>query len=88
MGSGAQGTSLLAMVPAGATGAYTHWRLGNVVFRVLPLLIPGILLGTYLGGTLANRLPEGTLRIVFALLLIWTGIRNLRAKAKPAASSD
>ncbi|MCU0578557.1 MAG: sulfite exporter TauE/SafE family protein [Desulfobacterota bacterium] len=83
----AQGTSLLAMVPAGAAGAYTHWRLGNVVFRVVPLLIPGILLGTYLGGTLANRLPDGTLRIVFALLLVWTGVRNLRARAKQAASS-
>ena len=27
----AQGTSLLAMLPGSAVGAYTHYRLGNVV---------------------------------------------------------
>ena len=43
----AQGSSLLAMVPAGAVGAYTHWRLGNVVTKVLPGLICGIIIGTY-----------------------------------------
>ena len=47
----AQGSSLLAMVPSGSVGAYTHWRLGNVVPRVLIGLIPGILIGTCCGGT-------------------------------------
>jgi len=79
----AQGSSLLAMVPAGGVGAYTHYRLGNVVTRLLAGLVPGILLGTFLGGTLAHRLPEGALRIVFAAVLIWTGLRYLRTK-RPA----
>lgn len=77
----AQGSSLLAMVPAGGAGAYTHWRLGNVEAKLLPGLIPGILLGTYLGGTLAHRLPEGALRVVFAAVLIWTGVRYVRTQA-------
>ncbi|MBI5847246.1 MAG: sulfite exporter TauE/SafE family protein [Nitrospirae bacterium] len=76
-----QGTSLLAMVPAGAAGAYTHGKLGNVQGSLLAGLIPGILLGTYLGGTLAHGLPEAALRIIFAAVLIWTGVRYLRAKA-------
>ena len=50
----AQGSSLLAMVPAGAVGAYTHWRLGNVVTRVLPGLILGIIIGTFGGGSVAH----------------------------------
>ena len=78
-----QGTSLLAMVPAGAAGAYTHRRLGNVEGSLLAGLIPGILVGTYVGGTLAHYLPESALRIVFAAVLIWTGGRYLRAKAAP-----
>jgi hypothetical protein len=74
----AQGSSLLAMIPAGGVGAHAHWRLGNVKTDLLPGLIPGILLGTYLGGNLAHVLSEGTLRIVFALVLIWTGVRYLK----------
>ncbi len=73
----AQGSSLLAMVPAGAVGAYTHWKLGNVRTTILTGLIAGILVGTYLGGTLALFLSETSLRIVFAVVLIWTGLRFL-----------
>jgi len=76
----AQGSSLLAMVPAGAVGAHTHWKLGNVRTDLLPGLIPGILLGTWLGGTFAHVLSEGTLRFVFAGVLIWTGARYLGTK--------
>jgi hypothetical protein len=81
----AQGSSLLAMVPAGGVGAYTHWKLGNVVTKLLAGLIPGILIGTWLGGTLAHRLPESALRVIFAAVLIWTGLRYLRTKG-PAQS--
>ncbi len=77
-----QGTSLLAMAPAGGAGAYTHWRLGNVEGSLLAGLIPGILAGTYLGGTLALNLSEAALRPVFAAVLIWTGLRYLKAKAQ------
>lgn len=76
----AQGSSLLAMVPAGASGAYTHWRLGNVVRGMLPGLIPGILVGTFVGSSLALRTPETALRLIFAAVLVWTGTKYLRAK--------
>jgi uncharacterized membrane protein YfcA len=56
-----QGSSLLAMVPAGSVGAYTNWKLKNVRTNLLAGLIPGILIGTYLGGTTAQFLPEGAL---------------------------
>ncbi len=76
----AQGSSLLAMVPAGAVGAYAHWKLGNVRTNLLAGLIPGILIGTYLGGTFAHVLSEAALRIIFAAALIWTGARYLRTR--------
>lgn len=76
----AQGTSLMVMVPAGATGALTHLRLGNVVKPILAGLIPGILLGTYLGGSFAHLLPENALRVVFAAATIWMGVRYARTK--------
>ncbi len=83
----AQGVSLMAMVPVGMVGAYTHWRLGNVNSGILPGLIPGILLGTYLGGSLAYILPEGTLRVIFAAVLIWTGARYLKTP-KPSPGKE
>jgi uncharacterized protein len=76
----AQGSSLLAMVPAGAVGAYTHWKLGNVRTNILSWLIPGILIGTYAGGNFAHVLSEAILRVIFAAVLIWTGIRYLLTK--------
>jgi uncharacterized membrane protein YfcA len=82
----AQGSSLLAMVPAGASGAHQHWRLGNVVHRLLPALVPGILVGTWLGSTLALRLDETSLRSVFVVVAGYAAVRSLRApkpKAKP-----
>lgn len=77
----AQGSSLLAMVPAGGVGSYAHWRLGNVETDLIKGLIPGIIVGTYLGASLAHLLPEGVLRIVFAAVLIWTGVRYLKTRA-------
>lgn len=74
----AQGSSLLAMVPAGAVGAYTHWRLGNVVTAVVPGLIVGIIIGTLGGGILAQWLSEAVLRVIFAAVLTWQGLRDIR----------
>jgi uncharacterized protein len=77
----AQGISLLAMIPAGGVGAFTHWRLGNVMSNLLIGLIPGIFFGTYAGGTLAHLLPDNILRVIFAIVLIWTGIRYVKTSA-------
>jgi uncharacterized membrane protein YfcA len=74
----AQGTSLLCMVPAGAMGSYTHWRLKNVAVDLLPGLIIGIILGTTIGSNVALVLKESVLRILFALIVCWTGMRFLR----------
>lgn len=77
----AQGCSLLAMVPTAATGSCTHWKLGNVVHSLLPGLIAGVLLGTFIGGSIALMLPETSLRIIFAAVLVWTGIQYIRTPA-------
>ncbi|MFO7587028.1 MAG: sulfite exporter TauE/SafE family protein [Gemmatimonadota bacterium] len=79
----AQGTSLAAMVPAGAMGAVVHARLGHVDRRVAIPLMAGIALGSWLGGSGALALPAGALRIAFSLLLVWLGLRYLRTPGDP-----
>jgi len=83
----AQGSALLAMVPAAAVGGYTHWRLGNVVTAIVPGLIVGIIVGTFGGGLLAQSLSEATLRIIFATVLIWLGLRDIRKSMQLRAKS-
>ena len=77
----AQGTSLLVMVPAGAIGAFTHWKLGNVEAGILYGLIPGILIGTYLGGNFAHAISDDGLRLIFAAIMIILGFRYVKASA-------
>ncbi len=84
----AQGSSLLAIAPAGAVGAYTHRRLGNVVSRVLPGLISGIVLGTFLGSILAHFLAEAHLRLIFGVVVIWQGIQDIRAAARKRSRAE
>ena len=81
----AQGISLLAMIPASAIGAFTHNRNGNVHTKILPGLVVGILPGTFLGGSLAHILPEVALRIIFAIVVVYTAIKNIRAKKPETA---
>jgi len=84
----AQGTSLLVMVPAGSTGAYAHWKLGNVRTGILPGIIAGVVVGTWLGGTFAHVLSDTVLRAIFAILLTWTGIRYLRTRKTQGATQE
>ena len=75
----AQGTSLAAMVPPAVVGSWTHRRLGNMRKDVLLVLIAGVLAGTCLGGAMAHLVPERELRILFSLIILWIGIRDVRA---------
>ena len=80
----AQGTALLVMVPAGLVGAWTHWKLGNVSSGLLYGMIPGILAGTFMGGSLAQFIPEDPLRWMFVFVAVYMGVRYV-ATVKPDA---
>ncbi len=88
----AQGCTLLALVPAGTVGAFTHWRHGNVIVSILPGLIGGIVLGAFGGGMFANLLPESQLKVLFAVVLFVLGVEMIRhsrqADGEPCALED
>jgi uncharacterized membrane protein YfcA len=77
----AQGTSLLVMIPAGGVGAFTHWKLGNVVTGILFGLVPGIISGAYLGGYIVHFIPDTPLRLAFIAAIIFMGFRYVRSSA-------
>lgn len=75
----AQGTSLLAMIPASISGASTHYKLGNVKLDIAWGLAIGSLVGAYFGAAAANQLPDFYLKIAFAVVGVWMGIKYIRA---------
>jgi uncharacterized membrane protein YfcA len=83
----AEATSLLAILPVAAVGAWQQGRYGNLRLR------EGLLLGTlaaggsFAGVALANVLPERALELSFAALALLVAAqmtrRALRAPAEP-----
>ncbi len=78
----AQATSLLAILPTVAAGAWNQRRYGNL--RVRTALIVGLasVVGVEVGARIATALPEDTLRRLFAVLLfavaaqlVWRTVR-------------
>jgi len=70
----AQGSSLMAMIPTAVFGARAHWRLGNVATDLAAGLLPGIIVGSYLGGKLAGLAPDSALRFLLAAVLAYVGV--------------
>ena len=66
----AEATSLLALLPTVAAGAWSQSRYGNIRWR--PALVLGLtsIAGVAGGGFLAESLPQHALRRLFAILLL------------------
>jgi uncharacterized membrane protein YfcA len=83
----AEATSLLAIVPMAAIGAWRQNGFGNV--RVRDGLWIGALspLGVVAGVVLANALSERALEVLFALLLLVVAAQLVRRALKPEGRS-
>ncbi|UCC67359.1 MAG: sulfite exporter TauE/SafE family protein [Armatimonadota bacterium] len=66
----AQGTSLAVMIPTALVGAGRYWGGGNVKLGVALAVCLGSIPAAYLGGTVAQGLPQTTLRAMFALFMV------------------
>src|SRR5918996_2149272 len=71
----AQATSLVAILPTVAAGAWNQRRYGNLRVRAAGVLGLASILGVLAGGSIAIALPESALRRLFALLLLIVAAR-------------
>jgi uncharacterized protein len=71
----AQATSLLAVLPTVAAGAWNQRRYGNLRVRSAAVLGLASILGVLAGASIAIALPESALRKLFALLLLVVAAR-------------
>ena len=80
----AEATSLLAILPTVAVGAWRQYGYGNV--RPRPALVLGItsIVGAFAGVQIATALPEDTLRKLFAVLLLGVAAQLAWRARRPA----
>ena len=83
----AQATSLLAILPTVAAGAWNQRRYGHLRARTAAVVGVASIVGVEIGARVATSLPETGLRRLFAVLLfavalqlVWRTRRNLRPR--------
>ena len=74
----AQGTSLLAIIPTSASGAYGHFRRGILDLKLAAILGAAGAVGAVVGALLALQLEHRRLRQVFAVYLLLVAFQTLR----------
>ena len=74
------GTSLLVILPTVASGAWRHHKKGAVWWRAAFIMGPCGAVAAFGGATLAAHLPGETLKIVFGVVVLASGIRMLISK--------
>jgi uncharacterized membrane protein YfcA len=82
----AEATSLLAIIPVALVGATRQQRYGN--FRMRDAIVLGVLAipGAIGGVAIVNAIPERTVEVLFALLMLYVAAQMVRrALAEPEA---
>ncbi|NLI82414.1 MAG: sulfite exporter TauE/SafE family protein [Deltaproteobacteria bacterium] len=81
----ALGTSMASIVFTAVSSFWAHHRRGAVQWDVVRSIVPGILLGTFLGSCVASRLSTGFLKVFFVVFLYYVALQLfLNKKPKPS----
>ena len=83
----ALGTSLASIIFTSISSFMAHHRRGAVDWIIVRRIIPGILIGTFLGTIVASRLSTGFLKVFFCIFLYSVATQMILNK-KPGATRD
>lgn len=73
----AVGTSLIIIIPTAIIGAFRHKTLGNINWPIAFMLVPGAIIGGWLGASLTQGISSDNLKRLFGGFLILVGCRLL-----------
>ncbi len=73
-------TSLATVVVTSLVSSFSHHRLDQVNWSLVRLLSPGILLGAFIAGWLADKLSSEWLVVLFSMVALAMGLRLLLSK--------
>lgn len=82
----AVGTSLACIVVTAITASWTHWQKKAIEVPLLLPLVPGVVVGAWLGGMVAASLDGVELQFAFAVFLIFVGFTMLRKVVQDQAA--
>lgn len=81
----ALGTSMASIIFTSVSSFWAHHQRGAVQWDVVRRIVPGILVGTFLGSCLAARMSTGFLKGFFVVFLYYVGAQMLlNRKPKPS----
>ncbi len=78
------GTAFAAQLLPHATGAYTHWQLGNLRLDLVPWLVAGTAVGSALASRVVVDVDQDALRLLFGAYAFTLGVTSLRAASRLA----
>jgi uncharacterized membrane protein YfcA len=89
----AASTSLATMIPTTATGAFSHWRAGNLRLRLGLYMLGGGIIGAILGSLCSSLLPQGIYTKISGGFLILISFQMLipllrKKKKQPVAETE
>ena len=83
----ALGTSMASIIFTSVSSFFAHHKRGAVQWLVVRRIVPGILMGTFLGTCIAARLSNNFLKIFFVIFLYYVAVQMLIDK-KPKPSRE
>jgi len=86
----AQGTSLgILLLPVGILGVIQYYKQGFIDWKVVLVISAAFLIGSYFGSKIALRLPQESVKKLFAVFMILIAIKLLFFdKKKPMANQS
>ncbi|MEF1310171.1 sulfite exporter TauE/SafE family protein [Vibrio mytili] len=72
-------TSLASIIVTSASSTLNHLKLGNVDVFVVKWLMPGVVVGGFLGASLAEWIPTHYLPKIFGVIVLCLAIQMLRS---------
>ncbi len=77
------GTNLFVIIVTASMASYRHTKYGHVYWPAVPYLAAFSITGAFLSSFVARLIPGDALKILFALLMIYSGVRLLYHKKHP-----
>lgn len=85
----AQGTSLgILLLPVGILGVIQYYKQGYIDWKVVLIISAAFLIGSYFGSKIALRLPQDTIKKIFAIFMILIAIKLLFFDKKKAGTES
>lgn len=75
-------TSLATMLFSSLSSILAHHRRGAILWSVVKLLLPGLVIGAFIGTVIADRIDSTSLGYVFGIFALLVGLQLLRGSAQ------